>query len=91
MKQPLYTMHQLRPTSPLAKGRGLKPLPIPKMPRIPSSPLAKGRGLKLRVNKRKERYKGVAPREGAWIETPSGRASSSTQASPLAKGRGLKP
>ena len=68
----LYRAHQgiTADRSPLAQGRGSKrslPL-IEEMRRL--SPLAQGRGSKLSQQPRNKSYPTVAPRAGAWIETP---------------------
>ncbi len=57
----------LAKTSPLARGRGLKPKRAAQG-RDRMSPLARGRGLKPFVCAHLREW-GVAPRAGAWIET----------------------
>ena len=79
--------------SPLAQGRGLKPVRANDRIAAALSPLAQGRGLKLeRFIAADDGPLQVAPRAGAWIETPTlehpGRGRGK---SPLAQGRGLKP
>ena len=76
--------------SPLAWGRGLKLETFCTARHVAWSPLAWGRGLKPTEKNGKNRYKLVAPRVGAWIETKSWSGSAKLTASPLAWGRGLK-
>jgi len=56
-----------------------------------TSPLARGRGLKQIKYKLIRGCKLVAPRAGAWIETPHLAQGEPHLSSPLARGRGLKP
>ena len=54
------------------------------------SPPARGRGLKLDCHIKSLLIDGVAPRAGAWIETPLSAFRAAVRMSPPARGRGLK-
>ena len=77
--------------SPLAEGRGLKRAYDPPAAKRPGSPLAEGRGLKQSFGLIQAGLDAVAPRRGAWIETPFLHSGHTAGSSPLAEGRGLKP
>src|SRR5690349_5749585 len=77
--------------SPPARGRGLKRAHVPR-PALPAatSPPARGRGLKRPGAAALGGGLLVAPRAGAWIETPARSCRFDSWGSPPARGRGLK-
>ena len=77
-------------SSPLAWGRGSKPLLSVPLRSSPLSPLAWGRGSKPLIAVIFAAGSVVAPRVGAWIETMDRSRGTRSNLSPLAWGRGSK-